>query len=190
MSESEVMAKSYYQCFRLWRKFYRKLWRKVILILTIIFLIFLIVFVGQKPTNLSQKSDCFLNQLFKTRILLNAEETNSTEPPKTPPTDQKFPEDLFTEEQRRNGAVVFHIAGLIYMFVALAIVCDEFFIPALDVITEILDISEDVAGATFMVCLFSHKSLEINAISICTKGCRRFSSRYSLTFCNPLINKN
>ena len=36
------------------------------------------------------------------------------------------------------------------MFVALAIVCDEFFIPALDVITEKLNISEDVAGATFM----------------------------------------
>lgn len=36
------------------------------------------------------------------------------------------------------------------MFIALAIVCDEFFVPALGVITERLDISEDVAGATFM----------------------------------------
>lgn len=65
-----------------------------------------------------------------------------------------FPDDLFTMEQRRQGAVIFHIAGLIYMFVALAIVCDEFFIPALDVITEKLQISEDVAGATFMVRVF------------------------------------
>jgi hypothetical protein len=32
------------------------------------------------------------------------------------------------------------------MFVALAIVCDEFFVPSLGVITEKLDISEDVAG--------------------------------------------
>lgn len=40
--------------------------------------------------------------------------------------------------------------GLMYMFIALAIVCDEFFVPALGVITEKLDISEDVAGATFM----------------------------------------
>lgn len=67
--------------------------------------------------------------------------------------DPKFPADLFTLEQRKNGAVIFHIAGLIYMFVALAIVCDEFFIPSLDVITEKLEISEDVAGATFMVRL-------------------------------------
>jgi len=36
------------------------------------------------------------------------------------------------------------------MFVALAIVCDEFFVPALDVIIEVLGCSEDVAGATFM----------------------------------------
>ncbi|XP_075590255.1 sodium/potassium/calcium exchanger 2-like isoform X3 [Dermatophagoides farinae] len=69
--------------------------------------------------------------------------------------DPKFPPDLFTEKQRRNGAIIFHIIGMIYMFVALAIVCDEFFIPSLDVITEKLAISEDVAGATFMVKLFT-----------------------------------
>ena len=68
--------------------------------------------------------------------------------------DPKFPPDLFTEKQRRNGAIIFHIIGMIYMFVALAIVCDEFFIPSLDVITEKLAISEDVAGATFMVSFF------------------------------------
>jgi len=39
--------------------------------------------------------------------------------------DPKFPTDLFTIEQRRNGAVILHICGLIYMFIALAIVCDE-----------------------------------------------------------------
>lgn len=66
-------------------------------------------------------------------------------------SNNNFPDDLFTPEQRRHGAIIFHIIGLIYMFVALAIVCDEFFIPALDVITEKLAISEDVAGATFMV---------------------------------------
>ncbi|RCN32636.1 hypothetical protein ANCCAN_21555 [Ancylostoma caninum] len=36
------------------------------------------------------------------------------------------------------------------MFVALAVVCDEFFVPSLSVLIEVLDISEDVAGATFM----------------------------------------
>ncbi|KAK0410363.1 hypothetical protein QR680_005089 [Steinernema hermaphroditum] len=61
-----------------------------------------------------------------------------------------FPPDLFSLEQRRRGAIALHFCGLIYMFVALAIVCDEYFVPALGVITERLEISDDVAGATFM----------------------------------------
>lgn len=35
-----------------------------------------------------------------------------------------------------------------YMFVALAIVCDEFFVPSLDVIIEKLDITDDVGKQT------------------------------------------
>ncbi|VDM39819.1 unnamed protein product [Toxocara canis] len=63
--------------------------------------------------------------------------------------------------QRRHGAILLHFCGLIYMFVALAIVCDEFFVPSLSVLTEAVNlylftmliqlaISDDVAGATFM----------------------------------------
>uniref|UniRef100_A0A8D0H2H6 Solute carrier family 24 member 3 n=1 Tax=Sphenodon punctatus TaxID=8508 RepID=A0A8D0H2H6_SPHPU len=37
-----------------------------------------------------------------------------------------------------------------YMFYALAIVCDDFFVPSLEKICERLHLSEDVAGATFM----------------------------------------
>ncbi|CAG9536629.1 unnamed protein product [Cercopithifilaria johnstoni] len=69
-------------------------------------------------------------------------------------TDSKdagqFPPDQFTLEQRRHGAIILHIIGLIYMFIALAVVCDEFFVPSLGVITDKLAISDDVAGATFM----------------------------------------
>merc|ERR1719262_397634 len=36
------------------------------------------------------------------------------------------------------------------MFLAIAIVCDECFVPALEVVTEKLQLSPDVAGATFM----------------------------------------
>lgn len=60
--------------------------------------------------------------------------------------DPLFPTDLFTMEQRRKGAIAFHVVGVIYMFVALAIVCDEFFVPSLDVIIEKLGITDDVAG--------------------------------------------
>ena len=32
----------------------------------------------------------------------------------------------------------------------LALICDDFFVPSLEAISEKLDLSEDVAGATFM----------------------------------------
>ncbi|EEB12732.1 conserved hypothetical protein [Pediculus humanus corporis] len=80
--------------------------------------------------------------------------------------DPLFPEDLFTMEQRRQGAVILHIMGVIYMFVALAIVCDEFFVPSLDVIIEKLDIADDVAGATFMAAGGSAPELFTSVIGV------------------------
>lgn len=80
--------------------------------------------------------------------------------------DPLFPTDLFTLEQRRQGAVVFHIIGVIYMFVALAIVCDEFFVPSLDVIIEKLGITDDVAGATFMAAGGSAPELFTSVIGV------------------------
>lgn len=77
-----------------------------------------------------------------------------------------FPPDLFTLEQRRSGAILLHILGVIYMFVALAIVCDEFFVPALDVIIEKLDIQDDVAGATFMAAGGSAPELFTSVIGV------------------------
>ena len=46
--------------------------------------------------------------------------------------------------------VIFHILGVIYMFLGLMIVCDNFFGPALDVMVDKWSIDDDVAGATFM----------------------------------------
>ncbi|XP_050515254.1 sodium/potassium/calcium exchanger Nckx30C-like [Diabrotica virgifera virgifera] len=80
--------------------------------------------------------------------------------------DPLFPKDLFTQEQRRNGAIILHIIGVVYMFVALAIVCDEFFVPALDVIIEKLDIQDDVAGATFMAAGGSAPELFTSVIGV------------------------
>ncbi|XP_067666878.1 sodium/potassium/calcium exchanger 1-like [Haliotis asinina] len=81
------------------------------------------------------------NHLFIHRHLLS---DNSTK------DEGIYPPPVFSVEQMRHGAIILHVFGMIYMFVALAIVCDEFFVPALGVIIEKYDISEDVAGATFM----------------------------------------
>uniref|UniRef100_A0A4W5KQD5 Solute carrier family 24 member 2 n=1 Tax=Hucho hucho TaxID=62062 RepID=A0A4W5KQD5_9TELE len=77
-----------------------------------------------------------------------------------------YPTDLFNLEQRRQGAVGLHMFGMLYMFIALAIVCDEFFVPALTVITEKLQISDDVAGATFMAAGGSAPELFTSVIGV------------------------
>ncbi|KFP34022.1 Sodium/potassium/calcium exchanger 1 [Colius striatus] len=89
-------------------------------------------------------------------------------PDETPPYESKgeYPQDLFSVEERRQGWVVLHIFGMIYVFVALAIVCDEYFVPALGVITEKLQISEDVAGATFMAAGGSAPELFTSLIGV------------------------
>ena len=77
-----------------------------------------------------------------------------------------FPNDLFTQEERQRGAVVLHVMGVVYMFVALAVVCDEFFVPSLDVIIEKLNIPDDVAGATFMAAGGSAPELFTSVIGV------------------------
>ncbi|KAF1316933.1 Ca2 :cation antiporter, partial [Globisporangium splendens] len=49
-----------------------------------------------------------------------------------------------------NGGIVVYICALLYLFVALAIICDDYFVCALEKITESMSLSQDVAGATFM----------------------------------------
>lgn len=94
------------------------------------------------------------HHISKRSVSSSDNSTNTTGVPllqtTTFPNIGNYPEDLFTLKQLRQGAVILHTGGMIYMFIALAIVCDEFFVPALEVITEKLDLTEDVAGATFM----------------------------------------
>ncbi|XP_038146777.1 sodium/potassium/calcium exchanger 2-like isoform X1 [Cyprinodon tularosa] len=77
-----------------------------------------------------------------------------------------YPTDYFSVEDRRQGYVLLHMFGMLYMFIALAIVCDEFFVPALTVITEKLEISDDVAGATFMAAGGSAPELFTSVIGV------------------------
>uniref|UniRef100_A0A3B4CHP9 Sodium/calcium exchanger membrane region domain-containing protein n=2 Tax=Pygocentrus nattereri TaxID=42514 RepID=A0A3B4CHP9_PYGNA len=94
------------------------------------------------------------------------EAMRSSAPAEANESQGEYPEDLFTLEERRRGAVVLHMIGMLYMFIALAIVCDEFFVPALTVITEKLAISDDVAGATFMAAGGSAPELFTSVIGV------------------------
>ncbi|KAM4734910.1 sodium/potassium/calcium exchanger 1-like isoform 1-T1 [Anableps anableps] len=93
--------------------------------------------------------------------------TVSPAPPgQAPHVKGEYPEDIFSIEDRRRGWVLLHILGMMYMFVSLAIVCDEFFVPALGVITDKLAISDDVAGATFMAAGGSAPELFTSLIGV------------------------
>ncbi|XP_068446466.1 sodium/potassium/calcium exchanger 3 isoform X2 [Clinocottus analis] len=82
-----------------------------------------------------------------------------------------FPEDIFTPEQRRQGAVLLHVLCAIYMFHALAIVCEFYFVPSLEKVSENLHLSQDVAGATFMAAGSSAPELFTSLIGVfITKG--------------------
>jgi sodium/potassium/calcium exchanger 4/sodium/potassium/calcium exchanger 5 len=49
-----------------------------------------------------------------------------------------------------NGGVIVWFLLVIYIFLGIAIICDEYFVTSLEEITRILKIPDDVAGATFM----------------------------------------
>lgn len=54
----------------------------------------------------------------------------------TQPAIDDFPKDFFTEFERQNGAVVLHVVASLYLFLALAVVCDKYFVPAVDKICK------------------------------------------------------
>ncbi|NWX91770.1 NCKX3 protein, partial [Nothoprocta pentlandii] len=121
------------------------------------------------------------NGKWNGRGLLQVNEENATEVPEhggppyfrncTEPALHEFPNDIFTNEDRRHGAVVLHVLCAVYMFYALAIVCDDFFVPSLEKICERLHLSEDVAGATFMAAGSSAPELFTSVIGVfITKG--------------------
>jgi len=58
--------------------------------------------------------------------------------------------DSFLVTNYRTVAMALLIWGIFYMFWGLAIVCDDYFVTSLEDISEALNLSSDVAGATFM----------------------------------------
>ncbi|KAG8505257.1 Sodium/potassium/calcium exchanger 5 [Galemys pyrenaicus] len=62
----------------------------------------------------------------------------------------EFPDGFFTKQERADGGIIIYFLIILYMFMAVSIVCDEYFLPSLEIISESLGLSQDVAGATFM----------------------------------------
>ncbi|XP_050507641.1 sodium/potassium/calcium exchanger 3-like isoform X2 [Diabrotica virgifera virgifera] len=82
----------------------------------------------------------------------------------TPPAINEFPKDLFSKTTREHGAVLIHIFVTIYLFTALAMICDEYFVPAVERICHVLKIPHDIGGATFMATATSSPELFVNIV--------------------------
>lgn len=107
------------------------------------------------------------------------------------PDIEQFPKGFTTQEQRKNGLVIFHFVIATYMFIALAIVCDDYFVPSLERISEskllkffvykinsdfsyvnfyynflVIDLKDDVAGATLMAAGSSAPELATTIIAL------------------------
>ncbi|CAH1404674.1 unnamed protein product [Nezara viridula] len=94
---------------------------------------------------------------------------NGTEAPAekcTPPAIEQFPRPIIGPTARKHGALIFHLIICIYSFIGLAIVCDEYFVTSLDRICEVLKLTPDVAGATFMAAGSSAPELATVVIGV------------------------
>ncbi|CAN8021533.1 unnamed protein product, partial [Ixodes persulcatus] len=72
------------------------------------------------------------------------------QPDCVPPSIEHFPGDFMTQEQRQQGGVVLHFIIVIYLCGILGYICDDYFVPSLEIIADTLKVPSDVAGATFM----------------------------------------
>uniref|UniRef100_A0A4W6EGD6 Solute carrier family 24 member 4 n=1 Tax=Lates calcarifer TaxID=8187 RepID=A0A4W6EGD6_LATCA len=100
------------------------------------------------------------------RLMASAPDNETEQKNCSEPAIHEFPDDFFTNDERKSGAIMLHIVAALYMFLALAITCDEYFVTSLEKICEKLDLSEDVAGATFMAAGSSAPELFASIIGV------------------------
>ncbi|XP_015906651.1 probable sodium/potassium/calcium exchanger CG1090 [Parasteatoda tepidariorum] len=84
----------------------------------------------------------------------------------TKPDIEQFPRPLIDYPTRRNGGLAVHIFVSLYMFLGLAIICDEYFVPSLEKMCKSLNMQSDVAGATFMAAGSSAPELATAVIAV------------------------
>uniref|UniRef100_A0A673IH78 Solute carrier family 24 member 4b n=1 Tax=Sinocyclocheilus rhinocerous TaxID=307959 RepID=A0A673IH78_9TELE len=113
-----------------------------------------------------EESDMESHDHWGRRLMSSTADNVTEEKNCTEPAIREFPDDIFTNAERKSGGVLLHIIAALYMFLALAIVCDDYFVMSLEKICEKLNLSEDVAGATFMAAGSSAPELFASVIGV------------------------
>ena len=67
-----------------------------------------------------------------TRVEVN----NGSSKPCVPPAVNQFPPALLDQTTRARGGLVLHILVAAYMFIGLAIVCEDYFVPSLTRVSD------------------------------------------------------
>ncbi|XP_045472234.1 sodium/potassium/calcium exchanger 4-like [Harmonia axyridis] len=80
-----------------------------------------------------------------------------------PDSSEDFPH-IFSAEELRTWAIIPVILVGIYCFTILAIICDKYFLPCMEVLCEVFNLPQDVAAATFMSIATSTPELFVNII--------------------------
>ncbi|XP_068975154.1 sodium/potassium/calcium exchanger 4-like isoform X1 [Bombus flavifrons] len=136
-----------------------------IIVVPTMYLIFvntLAIFLPNNAASANNPTDTRLRKLLQ--IGPSAIEAGENEVNCTPPAIEEFPSDGLTRQQRQSGFIAIHFVIAIYMFLLLAIVCDDFFVPSIKKICHKINVTEDVAGATIMAAASSSPELFINIV--------------------------
>ena len=67
-----------------------------------------------------------------------------------------------------SWSMLFYGPAMLYMFVGLAVVCEEYFVPSLNALCERIKLPDDIAGATFMAAGASSPELFASLIGVST----------------------
>lgn len=70
------------------------------------------------------------------------------------------------EEWEVSGGVAIYIVGLMMIFYLMEVICDEFFVPALNILCVKMNLPDDVAGATFMAAGASSPELFVSLTGV------------------------
>ncbi|KAK6166194.1 hypothetical protein SNE40_022950 [Patella caerulea] len=98
---------------------------------------------------------------IKRSITLEEDQKNCT-----PRSVDNFPGNLMSLQDTKDGGVFIHILLSLYLFGALALVCDDYFVPSCEHICTGLKLQEDVAGATFMAAGSSTPELFTSVVGV------------------------
>lgn len=84
--------------------------------------------------------------------------------------DNQDDTDIMDKPWMKNGGWILLVIGTLAMFYGLAVVVEDFFVPALNVMCDRFDIPDDVAGATFMAAGASSPEMFSAFISLFITG--------------------